>query len=60
LLATAAGTFIGNLTLFWVIGKQAQKAERKQLEEAARLQQEMQDAMTARYQRLKNYAIMES
>lgn len=60
LLVTAAGTFTGNLALFWLIGKQAQRAERQQREEVEKLQRAMQEAMTARYQQLRNYAIMES
>jgi membrane protein YqaA with SNARE-associated domain len=60
LLVTAVGTFAGNLTLFWLIGKQAQRAERQQRKEAEKLQRAMEEAMAERYQQLRNYAIMES
>lgn len=60
LLVTAVGTFTGNLALFWLIGKQAQRVERQRLQEVERLQEAMIKAQTARYEQLKNYAIMES
>lgn len=60
LLVTAVGTFTGNLALFWLIGKQAQRAERQRLREVEKLQKAMIKAQTARYEQLKNYAIMES
>lgn len=60
LLVTAVGTFTGNLALFWLIGQQAQRAERQRLREVERLQEAMVKAQTERYEQLRNYAIMES
>jgi uncharacterized protein YhhL (DUF1145 family) len=58
-IASALGTLVGNLGLFWVIGKMAQRQERKQLEEVQRLQQGYLEMVEREKKRMENYARME-
>ena len=58
-LASALGTLVGNLGLFWVIGKMAQRQEKKQLEELQKLQQGYLDMVQRENARMKKYAEME-
>ena len=58
-LASALGTLMGNLGLFWVIGKMAQRQEKKQLEELQKLQQGYLDMVQRENARMKKYAEME-
>jgi hypothetical protein len=58
-LASALGTLVGNLGLFWVIGKMAQRQERKQLEEVQKLQQGYLEMVQRESARMKKYAEME-
>jgi hypothetical protein len=57
--ASALGTLVGNLGLFWVIGKMAQRQERKQLEEVQKLQQGYLEMVEKEKVRMENYARME-
>jgi membrane protein DedA with SNARE-associated domain len=57
--ATALGTLVGNLSLFFVIGKMAQRQEKKQLEEVQKLQQGYLDMVEREKKRMANYARME-
>jgi hypothetical protein len=58
-LASAIGTLAGNLGLFFVIGKMAQRQEKKQLEELHRLQQGYLEMVERERKRMANYAKME-
>jgi hypothetical protein len=58
-VASALGTLVGNLGLFWVIGKMAQRQEKKQLEELQKLQQGYLDMVQRENARMKKYAEME-
>jgi len=58
-VASALGTLMGNLGLFWVIGKMAQRQEKKQLEELQKLQQGYLDMVQRENARMKKYAEME-
>jgi membrane protein DedA with SNARE-associated domain len=58
-LASALGTLMGNLVLFWVIGRMAQRQERKQLEEVQRIQQGYLELIQRERERLEKYAQME-
>jgi hypothetical protein len=58
-VASALGTLVGNLGLFWVIGKMAQRQEKKQLEEVQKLQQGYLDMVRRENARMKKYAEME-
>jgi cytidylate kinase len=59
-IATAVGTFLGNLGVFWMIGKMAQRQERKQREELQRLQNEFLEMRQRETERMQRYAKMES
>jgi hypothetical protein len=58
-VASALGTLAGNLGLFWVIGKMAQRQEKKQLEEIQKLQQGYLEMVQRESARMKKYAEME-
>ena len=58
--ASALGTFLGNLGLFWVIGRMAQRQEKKQREELQRLQNEFLEMRQKETERMQRYAKMES
>ena len=58
-VASALGTLVGNLGLFWVIGKMAQRQEKKQLEEIQKLQQGYLEMVQRESARMKKYAEME-
>jgi hypothetical protein len=57
--ASALGTFLGNLGLFWVIGRMAQRQEKKQREELQKLQNEFLEMRQKEAERMKRYASME-
>jgi uncharacterized protein YhhL (DUF1145 family) len=57
--ASALGTLIGNLSLFFVIGRMAKRQEKKQLEEMQKLQQGYLDMVEREKKRMENYAKME-
>jgi hypothetical protein len=58
-IATAVGTFLGNLGVFWMIGKMAQRQEKKQREELQRLQSEFLEMRQKEIERMEKYARME-
>jgi flagellar motor component MotA len=58
-IATAVGTFLGNLGVFWVIGRMAQNQEKKQKEELQRLQSEFLEMRQKEIERMRAYAKME-
>ena len=59
-IATAVGTFLGNLGVFWMIGRMAQRQEKKQREELQRLQNEFLEMRQKETERMQRYAKMES
>jgi membrane protein DedA with SNARE-associated domain len=59
IIASALGTLVGNLSLFFVIGRMAQRQEKKQLEEVQKLQQGYLDMVEREKKRMANYARME-
>lgn len=58
-LASVLGTFLGNLALFFLIGKLAQRQERKRLEEVHKLQASFIEKVNREQERMKKYAQME-
>lgn len=63
ILAVAVGSFIGtllgNLGVFWMIGRMAQRQEKKQREELQRLQSEFLEMRQREAERMRAYAKME-
>jgi len=58
-LGCLLGSFVGNVSVFWVIGLMAKRAEKKQLEELQKLQQGYLEMAQRERTRLENYAKME-
>ena len=58
-LGCLLGSFVGNVSVFWVIGLMAQRAEKKQLEDLQKLQQGYLEMAQREKTRLENYAKME-
>jgi hypothetical protein len=58
-IATAVGTLLGNLGVFWVIGQMARRQEKKQREELQRLQSEFLEMRQREAERMERYAKME-
>jgi len=58
-LGSLVGTLLGNLTLFWVIGRIAQNQEKEKLREIQRLQQGYLEMAQRESARMKKYAEME-
>jgi hypothetical protein len=58
-IGSLVGTLLGNLALFWVIGKIAQNQEKEKLREVQRLQQGYLDMVQRERERLEKYAQME-
>lgn len=54
-----AGTLLGNLGLFWIIGTMAKRQEKKQLEEMQKLQQSYLEMAQRERERIERYAKME-
>ena len=59
-LGCLLGSFVGNVSVFWVIGLMAKRAEKKQLKELQKLQQGYLEMAQREKTRLENYAKMES
>ena len=59
LLASTLGTFIGNFVLFWIIGLQAQRAQKAQREEMKRVHRSYLEMVEREKKRIENYAKME-
>ena len=58
-IGSLVGTLLGNLTLFWIIGKIAQNQEKEKLREVQRLQQGYLEMVQRESARMKKYAEME-
>ena len=58
-LGCLIGSFLGNVSVFWVIGLMAKRNEKKQLEELQKLQQGYLEMAQRERTRMENYAKME-
>ena len=58
-VASALGTLIGNMILFWIIGVMAQRQQKRQEAELARLQSEFLEMRQREVERMEKYAKME-
>jgi len=58
-IASAVGTFLGNLALFSIIGMMAQRQQKKQEEELLRLQNDFIEMKRKEVERMRRYAKME-
>jgi len=58
-IGSFVGTLLGNLTLFWIIGKIAQNQEKEKLREIQQLQQGYLEMVQRESARIKKYAEME-
>jgi hypothetical protein len=58
-VASALGTLLGNLTLFWAIGAMAQRQEKKRLEEVEKLQRGYLEMRQREVERMQRYAKLE-
>ena len=56
----AVGSFLGNTTVFWVIGMMAERNQKKQQAELEELQKGYLDMVQREQTRMENYAKMES
>lgn len=59
-IASAVGTLLGNMGLFWVIGAMAKRQQAAQEKELSRLQAEFLEMRQKEAERMRNYAKMES
>ena len=59
-LGALIGSFLGNVSVFWVLGLMAKRAERKQLEQLKKLQDSYLEMAERERRRIENYARMES
>lgn len=58
-IGSLVGTLLGNLTLFWIIGKIAQNQEKEKLREIQQLQQGYLEMVQRESERMKKYAELE-
>ena len=58
--AAALGSFLANAVFYVIVGKLAQRAERKRLEHFQKLEAECMELIEKEHIRMKNYARMES
>jgi flagellar motor component MotA len=58
-IASAIGTLLGNLGVFWFIGTMAQRQEKKQEEELLKLQNDFIEMRQKEMERMQKYAQME-
>ena len=58
--AAFVGSLLANAVFYAVIGKLAQRAERKRLEHFKNLEAECMEVIEKEHQRMKNYVAMES
>lgn len=58
-IASAIGTLLGNLGVFWFIGMMAQRQEKKQKEELLKLQNDFIEMRQKEMERMQKYAQME-
>jgi membrane protein YqaA with SNARE-associated domain len=59
-LGSLLGSFLGNVSVFWVLGLMAKRAEKKQLEQLKKLQDGYLEMAQRERERLEKYAQMES
>ena len=59
ILGSALGTFLGNAAVFWLIGALAQRQQKRQEAELARLQTEFLEMRQREIDRMAKYAKME-
>jgi hypothetical protein len=59
-IASAIGTLLGNLGVFWFIGVRAQRQQKKQEKELLKLQSEFLEMRRKENERMQRYAKMES
>ena len=60
LAASTVGTFLGNFVLFWIIGIQAQRVQKQQLEEMNKVHASYLEMVDRERKRIEKYAKMES
>lgn len=58
-LGSLIGSFLGNVSVFMVIGAMAKRVEKKQLEDLQKMQQGYLDMVQRERKRMENYAKME-
>jgi preprotein translocase subunit YajC len=58
-IASAIGTLLGNLGVFWFIGVMAQRQQKKQEKELLKLQNEFLEMRRKENERMQRYAKME-
>ena len=58
-IASALGTLLGNMGLFWILGTMVKHQEQKQKEELAKLQSAFLEARQKEVERMQRYAKME-
>ncbi len=58
-LGSLLGSFLGNISVFWVIGLMAKRAEEKQKEELLNLQNQFLEMRQKEAERMERYAKME-
>ena len=58
--AAFVGSLLANAVFYAVVGKLAQRAERKRLEHFKKLEAECMEVIEKEHQRMKNYVKMES
>jgi hypothetical protein len=59
-LGSLLGSFLGNVSVFWVLGLMAKRAEKKQMEQLKKLQDGYLEMAQRERERLEKYAQMES
>lgn len=59
-LTSAIGTFLGNLVLLQYLGKVIERADRDKLKKVQDLRQKIQEEMTERVRKAREYVKMES
>ena len=59
-LGSLLGSFLGNVSVFWVLGLMAKRAEKKQMEQMKKLQDGYLEMAQRERERLEKYAQMES
>lgn len=58
-LGCAIGSFLGNVSVFWVIGSMAQRAEKQQQEHLKKLQEQFLEVRQKEAERMARYAKLE-
>jgi len=58
--AALVGSFLANAVFYLIVGKLAQRAEKKRLEHLQKLEAEYRETIRKENERMRNYAKMES